>query len=118
MEFEKITKKPGDWKIPPNLLDYEKVYKEFNWDQIVKELDPLPNGGGINIAYNAVDRHANGSKKNQLALRWLGAKEGEVKDFTYGDLKEQTNRFANVLRSFNVGKGDRVAVLAGRIPSL
>ena len=39
-------------------------------------------------------------------------------DFTYGDLKEQTNRFANVLRSFGVDKGDRVAVLAGRIPAL
>jgi acetyl-CoA synthetase len=118
MEFERIKKQPSDWKVPPNLLDYEKIYKEFSWDQILKELEPLPNGGGLNIAHNAVDRHANGPRKNQLALRWLGAKDGEIQDFTYGDLKEQTNRFANVLRSFDVGKGDRVAVLAGRIPSL
>ena len=117
MEFEKIKKDPTTWKIPPNLMDYEKVYKGFNWDQIMKELDGLPNGGGINIAYEAVDRHANGPKRDKLAIRWLG-KDGEVIDFTYGDLKEQTNRFANVLRSFNVGKGDRVAVLAGRIPAI
>jgi acetyl-CoA synthetase len=41
-----------------------------------------------------------------------------VIDFTYGHLQEQTNRFANVLRIFGVEKGDRVAVLAGRIPAL
>ncbi len=117
MQFEKIVKEPRDWKVPPNLLDYEKTYADFNWDQILKELDGLPNGGGLNIAHEAVDRHANGPRRDQLALRWLG-KDGEVMDFTYGDLKEQTNRFANVLRSFGVGKGDRVAVLAGRIPSL
>ena len=96
MEFEKIKKDPGAWKVAPNLLNYEKAYAEFKWDQIIKELDGLPNGGGINIAHEAVDRHANGPKRDQLALRWLGAKEGEVRDFTYGDLKEQTNRFANV----------------------
>ncbi|MEW6404665.1 MAG: hypothetical protein AB1649_22945 [Chloroflexota bacterium] len=53
MEFQKIKKQPGGWKVPPNLMDYEKVHSEFNWDQIVNELDGLPNGGGINIAHEA-----------------------------------------------------------------
>jgi acetyl-CoA synthetase len=52
-----------------------------------------------------------------LALRWL-SNDGAVRDFTYRDLKEQTNRFANVLRKLGVGKGELVAVLAGRIPEL
>ena len=52
-----------------------------------------------------------------LALRWLG-KQGEVVDYTYADLRRLTNRFANALRSLGIGKGDRVFVLAGRIPEL
>jgi acetyl-CoA synthetase len=117
MEFKKIEKIPSSWPVPPNLTDYLKTYSEFSWDQILGELDGLPNGGGLNIAHEAVDRHAQGPKRNKLALRWLG-RDGEIIDFTYGDLQEQSNRFANVLRMFNVGKGDRVAVLAGRIPAL
>jgi acetyl-CoA synthetase len=117
MEFKKIEKNPGTWQVPPNLTNYLQTYSDFSWDQIIGELDGLPNGGGINIAHEAVDRHAQGPKRNKLALRWLGQK-GEIMDFTYGDLQEQSNRFANVLRMFEVGKGDRVAVLAGRIPAL
>jgi len=117
VDFENIKKDPSVWKVPPILKNYENTCAEFNWNQIIKELDGLPNGGDINIAHEAVDRHANGANRDHLALRWLG-KDGEVTDFTYRQLKEDTNRFANVLRSFEVGKGDRVAVLAGRIPSL
>ena len=111
MEFKLIKKDPSAWTVTPNLTDYQRTYAEFNWDQIVRELDGLP-GGGINIAHEAVDRHANGPNRDKLALRWLG-KDGEVEDFTYGDLKDQSNRFANVLRGFGVEKGNRVAVLAG-----
>ena len=117
MEFKQITKIPGSWSVPPNLTNYQQTYSGFSWDQILRELDGLPNGTGINIAYEAIDRHANGTKRDKLALRWLG-KDGEVVDFTYGELKEQTNRFANLIRTLGVGKGDRVAVLAGRIPAL
>jgi hypothetical protein len=67
------------------------------------------------MAHEAVDRHANGPQRDRLALRELG-KDGTVCDFTYSDLKEQSNRFANVLASVEVGKGDRVFTLAGRLP--
>jgi acetyl-CoA synthetase len=117
MEFKQIKKVPDDWSVPPNLTNYEQTYSEFCWDQILRELDGLPNETGINIAYEAIDRHAAGPKRDKLALRWLG-KDGEVVDFTYGDLKEQTNRFANLIRSLGVEKSDRVAVLAGRIPAM
>jgi len=117
MEWKPIKKSPKTWRVQPNLVDYETTYTTFSWDQIRQEIDFLPNGNGLNIAHNAVDRHADGTRRDKLALRWLGAK-GDVRDFTYGELKELTNRFANVIRSLGVEKGDRVAVLAGRIPEL
>ena len=117
MEWKTIKKTPEDWRLPPNLKDYPKIYQEFGWEQIQQEIDGLPGGNGLNIAHEAVDRHAKGARKNQLALRWLG-KDGAVRDFTYGDLMEQTNRFANVIRKLGLGKGELVSVLAGRIPEL
>ncbi len=117
MEWQPIEKSPSDWKVEPNLLDYETTRAEFSWEAIRGELDGLPNGQGLNIAYEAVDRHANGPKRDKVAIRWLG-KRGDVRDITYGELKEQSNRFANVLQKLGIGKGDRVFVLAGRIPEL
>lgn len=69
------------------------------------------------MAHEAVDRHADSDRRDELAIRWLG-KDGSVRDLTYRDLKEQTNRFANVLSQLGVNKGERVFALAGRIPEL
>jgi acetyl-CoA synthetase len=80
-------------------------------------LDGLPEGRGLNLAHEAVDRHAAGPLRDHLAMRWLGSR-GEVRDFTYGDLKQLTNRFANVLCNLGIGKGDRVYALSERIPEL
>src|SRR3990170_2410022 len=71
----------------------------------------------MNIAYEAVDRHAAGSRGDHLALRCL-SKSGETHDYTYTELRDLTNRFANVLKALDVTKGDRVYVLTGRIPEL
>jgi len=101
----------------PNLVDYEQTRAAFSWDAAQRALDGLPGGRGLNIAHEAVDRHAAGPRRNHLALRWLG-KRGEVRDFSYGELSACTNRFANVLTGLGVGKGDRVFLLAGRIPEL
>ncbi len=81
------------------------------------ELDGLPDGRGLNIAFEAVDRHAAGNLAGHLAIRWLG-RNGETRDFTYAELRDQTNRFANLLNSLGVSKGDRVFTLLGRIPEL
>ena len=71
----------------------------------------------MNIAHEAVDRHAAGARAVHFALRWLG-KGGAVRDFSYADLSARSNRFANVLAQLGVGAGERVFVLAGRIPEL
>ena len=101
----------------PNLIDYEQTCSRFSWNETGRELDGLPGRRGLNIAYESVARHALGPHRGHVALRWLG-KQGEIRDFTYGDLHLLSNRFANALRRLGVSKGDRVFVLAGRIPEL
>lgn len=117
MDWTPITKPLHEWRVPPHLQDYKTAYMAFSWDAIRRELDGLPAGAGLNMAHEAVDRHANGGRRNDLAIRWLG-KDQSVCELTYGDLKDQTNRFANVLGHLGVEKGDRVFALAGRIPDL
>ena len=117
MSWQTIGKSARDWAVAPNLRDYDETRRTFSWESALRELDGLPEGKGLNIAHEAVDRHANGPLRNHLAFRWLG-KNGEVEDYTYFQLQTLTNRFANVLQNLGVNKGDRVYVLAGRIPEL
>jgi len=117
MAFAAIMKDPENWRVAPNLVDYERTCAAFSWQETERELEGLPGKCGLNIAHEAVDRHANGPLRDHLALRWLG-KQGEVRDFSYGDLYRLTNQFANVLRKLGVGKDDRVFALAGKIPEL
>jgi acetyl-CoA synthetase len=117
MTWETIVKSPGDFIVTPNLRDYEQARAAFSWEEALGELDGLPGGRGLNIAHEAVDRHADGPLGDHLAMRWLG-KKGEIRDFTYSQLRDLSNRFANVLKGLGVNKGDRVFVLAGRIPEL
>jgi len=112
-----IVKSPADLRVSPNLLDYDEADAAGFWVRAREELDGLPGGRGLNIAHEAVDRHASGARADHLALRCLG-KRGEVRDFTYAELGRDTSRFANALQGLGLGKGDLVGVLAGRIPEL
>ena len=117
MDWKIIRKATRDGIVAPNLTNYEEARKAFSWEDARRELDGLPGGQGLNIAHEAVDRHANGHRGQYCAIRWLG-KNGEVQDYTYSELRSLTNRFANVLQCLGVNKGDRVYILAGRIPEL
>lgn len=55
----------------PNLGDYNEFYSQFNWQTIADQLSGLPNGKGLNIAHEAIDRHAAGPLKDTAALRWV-----------------------------------------------
>jgi acetyl-CoA synthetase len=103
--------------IEPNLKNYASLTKSFDWNKERANLDGLPGNKGLNIAYEAVGRHAKGSHKNTVALRWI-QKNNAVKDFSYYDLNEISSRFANVLSSLNIKKGEKVFSLTGRIPEL
>lgn len=104
-------------KMDYNLSDYEKVLKSFSWKIIAGELSGLPDGKGLNIAYEAIDRHALGHLKDTLALRFVH-KDRSFHDFSYSDLQIQTSKFANVLQNLGIKKGERVFSFAGRIHEL
>lgn len=74
-------------------------------------------GGKINIAHNALDRHIKSWRKNKLALIWEG-EDGEQRTFSYFKLWKEVNRFANILKSMGVRKGDTVTIYMGRVPEL
>ncbi|MFW5899128.1 MAG: AMP-binding protein, partial [Jiangellaceae bacterium] len=116
MEWEPIRKAPAP-RVTPNLRDYAQTREEFTWEAARNKLAGLPNGRGLNIAYEAVDRHADGPAADKVALRFR-ARDGEISELSYRDLKAQTNRFANVLRELGVGRSDRVFSLLGRVPEL
>lgn len=99
-----------------SLSSYDLLYAAFRFEKERKFLKGLP-AGGLNIAYEAVDKHADGDLKDTVALRFL-AKDKPVNDFSYGQLKNLTSRFANVLRQLNVQKGETVFTLLGRVPEL
>lgn len=101
----------------PNLTDYEQLYQNFDWQNERDQLEGLPNRKGLNIAHEAVDRHASGHLKNTIALRFI-RKDGSPEDHTYGNLKSQTSKFANLLADLKLKEGDRVFSLLGRVPDL
>ena len=76
----------------------------------------LPSGG-LDIAYEAVDRHCAEGLGGQVAIRFL-SKSGSHHDQTYQVLAEQTNRFANILAQLDIKPGDLVCSLLGRVPAL
>jgi len=96
--------------------DYDLARADFNWDVAREWLDGLPDGG-LNIAYEAVDRHVPHGRGDHVALRFLGP-AGTDLEWTYAQLADRTSRFAEVLRALGVEPGDLVCGLAGRIPDL
>ncbi len=99
-----------------NMPDYGRAASEFSWQSARQLLDGLP-GGALNIAHEAVDRHVAKGCGGKCALRWLPAAGGAV-DITYEQLRRETNKFANVLRTLLVARGERVYSLLGRTPEL
>jgi len=117
MLFPPLEKNVAAMAVQPNLINYAAARTDFSWEAVRGELSGLPDQQGLNIAHEAVDRHAEGSGQSRVAIRFLG-QDGGVIDLSYGDLKERSNRFANLLRTLNIAKGERVFWLAGRIPVL
>src|SRR5215210_3715565 len=72
-------------------------------------------GGGFNYVHNALDRHATGARRNQLALVWEGD-DGTVRKLSYWELANETNRLANALKRLGVKKGDRVGIFLPMVP--
>jgi acetyl-CoA synthetase len=116
MRASVIHKTPADLPVPPHLADETAVRAAFSWQAVRDELLGRQ-AGDVNIARLAVDRHAAGARADRTALRFLHL-DGSVTELSYAQLKHDTDRFASALVSLGVGAGDRVFVLAGRMPAL
>ena len=122
-----------------SLAEYERMYKrsiaepEEFWAEAALQLEwfaPWTNvlegsgphakwftGGKLNLSHNCVDRHAKGARRDKVALLWEG-EPGEVRKLTFAELHVEVQKFANVLKSLGVKKGDRVALYMGMAPEL
>lgn len=98
-----------------NLTDYDKIYHDFAWEKAESEYVDYFDDGKLNIAYNCIDRHANSGKKDKAALIYQAA-DGSKKTYSFADMKIETDKFANVLKSQGVEKGDRVFIFLPPIP--
>ena len=114
--YERAAKDPqGFWAAEAKRLDWFTP-----WQQVLDWKAPWVKwfvGGKLNVAYNCVDRHAASHRRNKAALIWEG-EPGDSRVLTYGMLQREVNRFANVLRSLGVAKGDRIAIYMGMVPEL
>lgn len=116
MKKQWIEKQSNNFLVRPNLMDYKQEYKAFLWKDVALEFEGLPSGG-LNIAHEAIDRHANGALAQKIALVWLG-ENGERREFTFMQMKQESARFANVLSSLGFSKGERIFTLSTRLPEL
>lgn len=115
--MDTVIRKRSALDVVPNVVDYDAARTDFSWARARAQLSGLPAGRGLNIAHEAVDCHAGGPRGGHCALRWRG-RDGATRTFTYDELSRETGRFANVLGSLGVAAGERVFVIAGRIPEL
>lgn len=111
-----FKKNKAYFKVPPNLTEFDKTSKNFNWKDTEKELDWFPNGK-FNAAYNAVDRHTKTWRKNKIALYWIN-EGGERQMYSFYDISVLSNQFANLLKNYGIKRGDRVFIFLPRIPYL
>ncbi|MED4270039.1 acetate--CoA ligase [Geobacillus stearothermophilus] len=112
MNTERLPVIQGDY----NLKNYEETYKQFQWSETEKAFSWYETGR-VNMAYEAIDRHAESFRKNKVALYYRDAVRNEK--YTFKEMKEMSNKVANVLKNVaEIGKGDRVFVFMPRSPEL
>ncbi|HJM21521.1 MAG TPA: acetate--CoA ligase [Acidimicrobiales bacterium] len=73
--------------------------------------------GKLNVSYNCLDRHVEAGGGDKVAFHWEG-EPGDTRTITYSQLLEEVSKFANVLKSLGIAKGDRVCIYMPMIPEL
>ncbi|MFP3896949.1 MAG: acetate--CoA ligase [Anaerolineales bacterium] len=121
--YQESVENPDEfWLEQAEILDwYKKPTKgrEYTWNTSENVIDTEWFADGqLNPAYNCLDRHLDTWRKNKAAIIWQGDAEEDVRILTYQDLHREVCKFANVLKSKGVEKGDRVAIYMPMIPEL
>ena len=92
---------------------------EYTWDTKARKIEHTWfKDGELNVSYNCLDRHLGTPIENKDAIVWQGEAEDAVKKFTYKELHTEVCKFANVMKSKGIGKGDRVAIYMPMVPEL
>ncbi len=98
----------------------ERLAWAERWDTVLDDSNPpffkWFTGGKLNAAYNCVDRHVEAGRGEQVAIHWVGEPEGDTRDITYAQLKDEVSQAANALTDLGVAAGDRVAIYMPMIP--
>ena len=101
----------------PNLGDYDQARKTFTWEAAGEALTGLPGRAGLNIAYEAVDRHVAEGRGETAALRWIAAARKRSSSATPSSPRK-VPASAMVLAKLGIEPGDRVFTLLNRVPAL
>ena len=91
-----------------NVCEYDFVDANIKWFE----------GGKLNACYNCLDRHVEAGHGDDTAIIWEGNDPSEDKTFSYSELLREVKRFANVLKSHGIEKGDRVCIYLQMVPEL
>jgi acetyl-CoA synthetase len=94
-----------EWFKPPT------VAGKYTWETDAQKIQHTWfENGQLNLTVNCLDRHLKTNKRDQVAIIWQGEPEEDVKRITYAELHAEVCKFANVLKSLGIQKGDRVAI--------
>jgi acetyl-CoA synthetase len=92
---------------------------EYTWDTKARKIEHTWfKDGELNVSYNCLDRHLGTPVAKKTAIIWQGEAEDNVKKYTYEELHKEVCKFANVLKSKGIKKGDRVAIYMPMVPEL
>ena len=105
----------GFWGEAAQMVTWTKT-----WDKVLDDSNPPFYrwfvGGELNTCYNALDRHVEGGRADQVALIYDSPVTDQVKKFTYRELRDEVARFAGALKGLGVGKGDTVVIYMPMVP--
>jgi acetyl-CoA synthetase len=110
MDMKVVSVRDGDF----NLKNYDEFRENFSWDDIKRNFSWYETGK-VNMAYEALDRHAeNPITKDKIALLYSSPEREET--LTFSQLSKDSNKFANILKKYGTEKGDRVFLFMPRSP--
>ena len=117
--YEKSVSDPDTfWSTVADRITWYKKWETVREFDFVKGNIKWFDGAKLNVSYNCLDRHVEAGHGDQTAIIWEGNNPEEDQAFTYGELLAEVQKFANVLKSIGVEKGDRVCLYMQMIPQL
>ena len=117
--YDKSVKDPdGFWAEQAERLDWIKKWGTVSNNNFTEAKIKWFEGGKLNVSYNCLDRHIEAGFGNRTALIWEGNDPRTDKELSYSEMLSEVSKFANVLKSNGIEKGDRVCIYMQMIPEL